>query len=98
MIFMATMPLPALAASSITAVITGSMVKLYAVRMTSIFSCFARNGISSGWPPWVLTPAKADLSSLLGDLLRLNELVGDVRGPGLAVQIPDVDVSPCRVL
>lgn len=65
MIFMATTPLPALAATSSAAVTSGCMVKLYALRITSIFSCLARNGTRVAWLLCVLTPAKRILPAFL---------------------------------
>jgi hypothetical protein len=35
---------------------------------------------------------EADLTGFLGDLLRFDQVVGDLLGRILAVQIPDVDV------
>ena len=65
MTFIATIPFPALAASSITSFMNGSMEKLYCVRITSMFGFLARNGISSFCPLCVLTPAKRILPAFL---------------------------------
>src|ERR1017187_2355108 len=65
MIFIATTPLPALAAASITSFMNGSMEKLYCVRMTSTFGLVVRKGISSFCPLCVLTPAKRILPAFL---------------------------------
>jgi hypothetical protein len=35
---------------------------------------------------------EADLAGLLSDLLSLDQIIGDVLRPALAVEVPDVDV------
>ena len=64
---MATKPMPALAASSISGVSFCSIAKLYAVRTTSITPLFMASLITAAWWLWVLTPAKRILPDFLAD-------------------------------
>ena len=89
--FMATMPLPAWAASSMTSFMNGSIVKLYGVRITSMFGFVASQGISSFWPLCVLTPAKRILPAFLAICCASIRSSVTSAGESLRMQVPDVD-------